>query len=110
VLRRQVGLHRVAARGVHQTLGFAGSARRVKDVQRIFRIKRLCWTARWRICNQLMPPAIAAFNHVYRRTSAAKDDDVIDGVAGGHCFVDGALELNLSTASIARVLRDYLVA
>ncbi len=37
---------------------------------------------------------------------AAVDDDVLDGVAGGHGFVDGLLELDFAAAAVASVLGD----
>ena len=41
-----------------------------------------------------------------RRCRCGVDDDVLDGVARGHGFVDGALELDLVAAAVACVLRD----
>ncbi len=37
---------------------------------------------------------------------APVDDHVLDGGAGGHGFVDGALELDFVAAAVARVLRE----
>ncbi len=49
---------------------------------------------------------VAAFDHVDGRAGAPVDDDVLDGGAGGHGFVDGALELDFVAAAVARVLGD----
>ena len=56
--------------------------------------------------DQVVPPVIAACNHVDLRAGAPVDDHVLDREAGGHGFVDGLLELDLVTAAIAGVLRD----
>ena len=56
--------------------------------------------------DQVVPPVIAARDHVDRRAGAAVDDDMLHRVAGGHGFVDGLLELDLVAAAIAGVLRD----
>ena len=49
---------------------------------------------------------IAAFDHVDGRAGALVDDDVLDGGAGGHGLVDGALELDLVAAAVAGVLGE----
>ena len=56
--------------------------------------------------DEIVPPMIAAGNHVDRRAGAPVDDDVLDGGAGGHGFVDGALELDFVAAAVACVLRE----
>ena len=106
ILRGDVGLHRVAAGGVNQTFRFSCGAGGVEDVERIFRIQRLGRTIGRGIGDQFVPPAVAASYHVHGRAGALVDDDVLDGVASGHGFIDSALELDLSAAAIARVLGD----
>ncbi len=56
--------------------------------------------------DEVVPPVVAAFDHVDGRAGALVDDDVLDGGAGGHGFVDGALELDLVAAAVARVLGE----
>ncbi len=102
----EVGLHRVAAGGVDQALGLAGGAGGVEDVERIFGIQRLGRALGRRVGHEVVPPVVAACDHVDGRAGALVDDDVLDGGAGGHGFVDGALELDFVAAAVARVLRD----
>ena len=47
---------------------------------------------------------VAAVNHLYRRAGAPVDDNVPDGRAGGHGFIDRLLELDLVAAAVAGVL------
>ena len=49
---------------------------------------------------------VAALDHRDRRAGAPVDDDVLDGGAGRHGFVDGRLELDFVAAAVARVLRE----
>jgi hypothetical protein len=49
---------------------------------------------------------VAALDHGDGRAGAAVDDDVLDGGAGVHGFVDGALELDFAAAAVACVLGE----
>ena len=89
-----------------QALRLAGGAGGIEDVERIFGIQRLGGALGGRVGHEVVPPAIAAGDHVHGRAGALVDDDVLHGGAGGHGFVDGALELNLVAAAIAGVLGD----
>ena len=107
VLGGEVGLHGVAAGGVDQALGLAGGTGGVEDVERILGIHGLGGAHRvrraaTRSCHQWSRPATMLTG----RAGAAVDDDVLDGGAGGHGLVDGALELDLVAAAVAGVLGD----
>ena len=56
--------------------------------------------------DQIVPPVVAALDHLDGRAGAAVDDHVLDGGAGGHGLVDGALELDFVAAAVAGVLRE----
>ena len=96
----------VAAGGVDQALGFAGRAGGVEDVERIFGVERLGGALGRCVGDQVVPPVVAAVDHVDGRAGAPVDDDVLHGGAGGHGFVDGALELDFVAAAVARVLGE----
>ena len=87
-------------------LGLPVDAGGVKDVERIFGIHGLGGASGLGCGDQVVPPVIAAFDHVDRRAGAPVDDHVLDGGTGGHGFVDGLLELDFVAAAIARVLSD----
>ncbi len=106
VLGGEVGLDGVAAGGVDQALGLAGGAGGVEDVERIFGVERLGGAVGRGGGHEVVPPVVAAFDHFDGRAGALVDDDVLDGVAGGHGFVDGALELDLVAAAVAGVLGE----
>jgi len=98
VLGGDVGLDGVSAGGVDQALGLAGGSGGVEDVERIFRVEWLGGAEGRGSGHEVVPPVIAALDHLDGRASALVDDDVLDGVAGGHGFVDGALELDFVAA------------
>ena len=106
VLRGDVSLHGIPAGGVNQSLGFAGGAGGIQNIQRIFRVHVLGGAIGSGGGHQVVPPVVAAVNHLHGRAGAAKDDHMLDGVARVHGFIDGALELNLVAAAVARVLRE----
>ncbi len=106
VLGGEVGLHGVAAGGVDEALGLAGGAGGVEDVERVFRVEGLGGAFGRGGGHEVVPPVVAAFDHFDGRAGAAVDDDVLDGVAGGHGFVDGALELDFVAAAVAGVLGE----
>jgi len=54
--------------------------------------------------DKLVPPVIAALDHLDRRAGAPIDDDVLHGGAGGHSLVDCRLELDFVAAAVAGVL------
>ena len=106
VFAGEVGLHRVAAGGVEQALGLAGGAGGVEDVERISESSGSAGQSVACVGDQIVPPVVAAGDHVDGRAGALVDDDVLDGGAGGQGFVDGVLELDLVAAAVAGVLRD----
>ena len=53
-----------------------------------------------------MPPVVAAGNHIHCGAGSFVDHHVLHGGAGGHCLVDGRLELDFVAAAVARVLGD----
>ena len=106
-LAGEIGLHRIAAGGVHQPFGLAGGAGGVEDVQRILCIHGLRRTLRRRGRHQLMPPLIASFLHVHRAAGTLVDHHMLDGGRVGDGLVHNLLELDLSAAAIRRVLRKH---
>ena len=87
-------------------LGLPVDAGGVEDVERILGVHGLGGASGRGCGDQVVPPVIAAFDHVDRRAGAPVDDDVLDGGAGGHGFVDGVLELDFVAAAVARVLGE----
>ncbi len=103
---RDVGLHRVAAGRVHQPLRLSRRPRGVENVQRVFRVQLLGRALRRGFGHQLVPPVVAPLDHCHRRAGAPEDDHMLHRVAGVHRLIDGALELDLVAAPVARVLRQ----
>ena len=60
ILGGEIGLHRIAAGGVDQSLGLAGGAGGVKDVERVFGIELLGGALGRGGGHQIVPPVIAA--------------------------------------------------
>ncbi len=106
VLGGEIGADRVAAGGVDEALGLAGGAGGVKDVERIFGIEMLGGALGGRVGDDVVPPPVAAGDHVDGRAGALVDEHVLDGGAGDEGFVDGLLQLDFAAAAIAGVLGD----
>src|ERR1019366_3116549 len=77
-----VGLHGIAAGGVDQSLGLAGGAGGVEDVERVLGVEMLGGAVGGGGGHKVVPPVVAAWNHVDGRAGATIDDHVLGGGAG----------------------------
>ena len=53
-----------------------------------------------------MPPVVAAFHHLDRRSGALVDHDVLHGVTGCHGLIHRLLEFDFVAAPVARILGE----
>src|SRR5271170_6256030 len=72
-----VGADGISAGGVDEALGFAGGAGGVKNVERMFGVKRLGGADVGNRSHEFMPPVVAAGLHVDGRSGALIDHDIL---------------------------------
>ena len=100
-------LGEVPAGGVHDAFGLRRGARGVEDVEELLGVHRLGGAVGRGVGHEVVPPVIAAVDHLGSGVAAVDDDDVFDGrctdIQG---CVDVGFEGGRLTAAIAGVSGD----
>src|ERR1700686_2155635 len=92
---------------MHNTFWLSRRARRIENVEGMLGLERLSRAIVRSLRHQLMPPVIAAFGCVDRRSSALVDDNMLYRRTRLECFFDGRKKFDFSATAIRSILRDH---
>ena len=103
---RGIHLRQVATGRVENAFRLAGRARRIEDVERIFRIHRFGGAFPGRARHQLRPPQVATGLERHRLARPTQHHDVLDAGRRRQRVVDVLFQRHNRAAAIAAIRRD----
>ena len=102
----EVDAGQVAGGGVDDALGLAGGAAGVEDEEQVFGVGRLGPAGVRLAGDGVVPPHVAALDHVHRRAGPLEHDHLLDPADLGDGTVDVGLERDGTAAAVAAVGGD----